>query len=176
MKKPILWFALLIVAVLAVYVSTRAQTQKQFGIADRLRILKVSEGGIRLPDSFQAKPDVLGFPARRWWMAQNRRATFFCVTGCSELLGFNDRIRFMRELVVIYIKDFVSKGEVIKLRKLYADLYSKFPEACQRLGFTASNPIEEKWKNEIRYGLWAARKQGMIKHVGTQKSGEWQRI
>jgi hypothetical protein len=61
MKKPILLLGLLIVAVLAVYISTRAQTQKQFGIADRLRVLKVSEGGVRLPDSFQAKPDVLGF-------------------------------------------------------------------------------------------------------------------
>jgi hypothetical protein len=59
MKKPILFLALLIVAVLAVYVfSTKAQ--KQFGAADRLRILKVDEGGIRYPD-FQAKPDVIGF-------------------------------------------------------------------------------------------------------------------
>jgi hypothetical protein len=60
MKKPILLFVLLIVAVLAVYVSTRAQTQKQFGAADRLHILKVDEGGIRYPD-YQAKPDVIGF-------------------------------------------------------------------------------------------------------------------
>jgi len=58
MKKPVLLLVLLIIAVLAVYVSTKAQ--KQFGAADRLRILKVDEGGIRYPD-FQAKPDVIGF-------------------------------------------------------------------------------------------------------------------
>lgn len=58
MKKPVLLLVLLIVAVLAVYTSTKAQ--RQFGIADRLRVLKVDEGGIRYLDS-QSKPDVIGF-------------------------------------------------------------------------------------------------------------------
>jgi len=58
MKKTILALILLIFAVLAVYTSTKAQ--RQFGSADRLRILKVTEGGVRYPDS-QGKPDVIGF-------------------------------------------------------------------------------------------------------------------
>ena len=65
---------------------------------------------------------------------------------------------------------------IIKLQKLYAALYAQFPERCQSLGFTNSAPIEPEWKNEIRHGLWEARKLGLIKHIGTQKSGEWQRL
>jgi hypothetical protein len=58
MKKPVLLLVLLIVAVLAVYTTTKAQ--KQFGVADRLRVLKVTERGVSFPD-FQAKPDIIGF-------------------------------------------------------------------------------------------------------------------
>jgi hypothetical protein len=82
----------------------------------------------------------------------------------------------MTHLVVAFIQDYVPKGTTIQLKKLYASLYSQFPDQCRTLGFTNSAPIEPKWKNEIRYGLWEARKLGLIKHVGTQKSGEWHRI
>jgi hypothetical protein len=81
----------------------------------------------------------------------------------------------MKNLVVAYIQT-LHKGETVRIQGLYSGIYSVFPEACQRLGFTSSKPIEEKWKNEIRFGLWEARKQGLIKHVGTPKSGLWQRI
>jgi hypothetical protein len=83
----------------------------------------------------------------------------------------------MKFLVVLYF-EMVQKGVTVKLEQLYSGIYShpQLREACERLGFTSSKPIEEKWKNEIRYGVWEARKQGLIKHVGTQRSGEWQRI
>jgi hypothetical protein len=81
----------------------------------------------------------------------------------------------MNHLVVAYVK-IISKGQTINLQQVYSGIYSQFPEQCQHLGLTSSNPIEKKWKNQIRYGLWEARKQGLIKHVGTQKSGLWQRI
>jgi len=58
MKKPILLLVLLIVAVLAVYVSTRAQRQN--GQLVRLRIQKVTEAGV-LPHTVQGEPDVIGF-------------------------------------------------------------------------------------------------------------------
>jgi hypothetical protein len=70
----------------------------------------------------------------------------------------------------------VPKGQVIQLQELYSGIYSQFPKECQQLGFTANQRIEAKWKNEIRFGLRLAVNQELIKHVGTPKSGEWQRI
>jgi len=82
----------------------------------------------------------------------------------------------IRDLVLLYIRDHVSKGTVIRTQGLYADIYRLFPTVCQGLGFTNSAPIEPKWKNGIRYGLRDAQDQGLIKHVGLQRSGEWQRL
>jgi len=82
----------------------------------------------------------------------------------------------MRYLVVMFIKDFVPKGAVIKTQGLYAGIYARFPKECQDLGFTNSAPIEPKWKNGIRWGLRDAKDQGLIKHIGLPKSGEWQRL
>lgn len=81
----------------------------------------------------------------------------------------------MRHLVVVYILRMVSKGQVIQLQKLYSGIYSQFPKECQQLGFTANQRVEEKWKNEIRFGLRLAVNQRLIRHVGTPKSGQWQR-
>ncbi len=81
----------------------------------------------------------------------------------------------MKFLVVAYFET-MQKGVIVKLEQLYSGIHSLFPEACRRLGFTSSKPIEEKWRNEIRYGVWEARKRGLIKHVGAQRSGQWQRI
>ena len=58
MKKPILLFVSLVVAVLAVYISTKAQ--RQSGQVVRLRIQKVTEQGV-LPRTIQGDPDVIGF-------------------------------------------------------------------------------------------------------------------
>jgi len=82
----------------------------------------------------------------------------------------------MRYLVVKFIKDYVSKGTVIKTQGLYTGIYTQLPTECQGLGFTNSAPIEPKWKNGIRWGLRDAKDQGLIKHVGLPKSGEWQRL
>lgn len=81
----------------------------------------------------------------------------------------------MKTLALLCIQR-TAKGVVIKVKQLYSSIYSEFPDECRRLGFTASNPIEEKWKNEIRYGIWEARKQRLIKHVGARKSGTWERV
>jgi hypothetical protein len=81
----------------------------------------------------------------------------------------------MRYLVMMYVEKF-QKGEVIKLQRLYGSIYAQFPDACERLGFTASKTTEKKWRNQIRLGLMDASTKGLIKHVGTQKSGTYQRL
>jgi hypothetical protein len=81
----------------------------------------------------------------------------------------------MRPLVVLLIAR-MSKGQTIHTRKLYSVVYNTFPSECSSLGFTDSTPIEEKWKNQIRWGLRDARDGGLIKHVGTPKSCQWERI
>jgi hypothetical protein len=37
-------------------------------------------------------------------------------------------------------------------------------------------PNEPRWKNDIRWAIRHARASGILKHVGTPKSGEWLRI
>ncbi len=37
-------------------------------------------------------------------------------------------------------------------------------------------PNEPRWKNDIRWAIRHARNAGIVKHVGTPKSGEWLRI
>jgi len=82
----------------------------------------------------------------------------------------------MRYLVVLFIKDHVLKGTVIKTHGLYKSIYDALPAECEKLGLTDSGPIEPKWKNQIRWGLRDAKTQGLIKHIGLPKSGEWQRL
>jgi hypothetical protein len=81
----------------------------------------------------------------------------------------------MRYLVLLYIKDYVPKGTVIKLRDLYASIYAQFPKECGKLGLTNTGPIEPKWKNQIRWGLRDAKEQKLIRKIGLPKSGEWLR-
>jgi hypothetical protein len=82
----------------------------------------------------------------------------------------------VRYLVILYIRDHVPKGAVIKLQGLYKAIYAELPKQCQALGLTNSAPIELKWKNDIRQGLRDATAKGLIKHVGLPKSGEYQRL
>jgi hypothetical protein len=82
----------------------------------------------------------------------------------------------VRHLVVVYILGTVPKGQVIHLEELYSLIYGKFPKECRLLGITGKQRIEPTWKNEIRRGLHLAISRRLIKHVGTPKSGEWQRI
>jgi hypothetical protein len=81
----------------------------------------------------------------------------------------------MRYLVVAYIKTLL-KGETIKTRRLQSVIYSQLPDECERLGFTPTPPIEEKWRKDIRFGLQDAKDQGLIEHFGSPKSGLWKRI
>jgi predicted NAD-dependent protein-ADP-ribosyltransferase YbiA (DUF1768 family) len=68
----------------------------------------------------------------------------------------------------------MPKGQPIETAKLYSVIYNTFPKECKSLGFTNSKPVEQKWKNQIRFGLRDAKDQGLIKHIGTPKSGQWQ--
>jgi hypothetical protein len=81
----------------------------------------------------------------------------------------------MRHRVVDILR-MVPKGQVIQLQKLYSDVHKKFPMECHQLGIMGEQREEPKWKNQIRQGLHLAESRGLIKHVGTPKSGEWQRI
>jgi hypothetical protein len=81
----------------------------------------------------------------------------------------------MRPLVVLLIIG-MPKGQKIETGKLYSVIYANFPAECRSLGFTDSKPVEPKWKNQIRFGLRDARDRGLIKHIGTPKSGEWERL
>jgi hypothetical protein len=81
----------------------------------------------------------------------------------------------MRYLVVLLIIK-MPKGQKIETGKLYWVVYKHFPVECKALGLTDSGPVEPKWKNQIRWGLRDAQDQGLIKHVGTPKSGEWVRL
>jgi hypothetical protein len=59
---------------------------------------------------------------------------------------------------------------------IYTAIYNHFPKECQVMGLTSSGPIEPKWKNDIQCGLRDAQDQGLVKHIGSPKSGEWQRL
>ena len=81
----------------------------------------------------------------------------------------------MRYLVVAYIKTLPADA-VIRLRELYSKVYARFPKECDVMGFTPTVPIEEKWKKEIRFGLQDAKNDGLIQHIGSDKSGRWKRL
>jgi hypothetical protein len=81
----------------------------------------------------------------------------------------------MRPLTVLLITR-MTKGQKIETGRLYSVIFATFPAECRSLGFTDSKPVEEKWKNQIRFGLRDARDRGLIKHVGTSRSGQWERL
>jgi hypothetical protein len=81
----------------------------------------------------------------------------------------------LRSLVVVVVKA-VKQGETVRTRGLYSKVYARFPRECESLGFTASKPVEEKWLKDIRWGLQDARSQGLIEHIGSEKSGLWRRL
>ena len=81
----------------------------------------------------------------------------------------------MRPLAILLITP-MSKGQKIETGKLYSMVYATFPAEYRSLGFTDSTPIEAKWKNQIRFGLRDARDRGLIRHIGTPKSGQWERL
>jgi hypothetical protein len=81
----------------------------------------------------------------------------------------------MRNLVVELIR-LMQKGQIIVTGGVYSGIYTQFPNECNSLGYTPSKPVEEKWKKDIRFGLQDAKDQGLVEHVGSQKSGRWERI
>jgi hypothetical protein len=94
----------------------------------------------------------------------------YAITG-----GLRLKSRRMRQFVLLFITQ-MPKGQKIETGKLYWVVYKHFPAECQVLGLTESGSIEPKWKNQIRWGLRDAQDRGLIKHVGTPKSGEWLRL
>ncbi len=81
----------------------------------------------------------------------------------------------MRYLTVIAAGR-LDKGKTFRLADLYSIIHSLYPEQCERLGFTATPPIEEKWKKDIRFGLQDLKRLRLIEHVGSDKSGTWRGI
>lgn len=82
-------------------------------------------------------------------------------------------------------------GTTITLAELYtkvkalltlgapADAPADLIALCNELRTCAERgdlPDEPRWKNDIRWAIRYAKAAGIIKHVGTPKSGEWLRI
>lgn len=67
----------------------------------------------------------------------------------------------MRYLVLAYIER-LKGGTVIRLSDLYSGIYRALPDACEKLGYTAQTPVEEKWKNQIRWGLRDAKDRKLV--------------
>ena len=78
----------------------------------------------------------------------------------------------MRQLV-LYSLPQMPKGQKIETGKLYWVVYKHFPAECQVLGLSENGSIAPKRKNQIRWGHRDAQDRGLIKRVGTPKSGEW---
>ena len=83
----------------------------------------------------------------------------------------------LRSLVVELIKK-IEKDTTIKTQNIQSAIYKQFPDECEKLGFTplTTQPIEEKWKKDIRFALRDAQDQRLIVHVGSPKSGRWKRL
>jgi hypothetical protein len=70
----------------------------------------------------------------------------------------------------------MEKDKTLELQRVQSAMYAQFPDECERLGFTPTKAIEEKWKKDIRFALQDAKHQGLIRHVGSAKSGLWKRV
>jgi hypothetical protein len=83
----------------------------------------------------------------------------------------------LRYLVVELIKK-IAKGTIIKTQSIQSAIYKQFPDECEKLGFTpsATEPVEEKWKKDIRFALRDAQDQRLIVHIGSPRSGLWERL
>lgn len=81
----------------------------------------------------------------------------------------------VRDLVFALVGK-MGSGKTIETRNVYTAMHDRFPSECEALGFTLTKPIEERWKKDIRLALLDAKTQGLIKHVGSAKSGFWERI
>jgi hypothetical protein len=40
----------------------------------------------------------------------------------------------------------MEKDKTLELQRVQSAIYAQFPDECERLGFTPTEPIEEKWK------------------------------
>ncbi len=81
----------------------------------------------------------------------------------------------LRELVFELVKK-IKQGTTIDTRRIQSAIRAQFPDQCDRLGFTATKPIEEKWKKDIRFALRDEQDKGLIKHIGSPKSCLWRRL
>jgi len=78
-------------------------------------------------------------------------------------LGFE----FMRRML---------RGQLLQIRDLQSRVYGMFPDKCDQLGVTASAPVEPKWRKDLRWALQDAKHRGLMRRVGSPKSGLWERI
>jgi hypothetical protein len=69
-------------------------------------------------------------------------------------------------------KDLLARGAPPGTPADVIALYNELRKCAER----GDLPNEPRWKNDIRWAIRHARNAGIIKHVGTPKSGEWLRI
>lgn len=70
------------------------------------------------------------------------------------------------------IKNFLSMGEIPNEPKYIVDIC----RAAKECSLRGDLPNEPRYKNDIRWAIRDAADGGLVKHIGTSKSGEWQRI
>lgn len=85
----------------------------------------------------------------------------------------------------------MPEGEMIRLPELYTSaknflLTGDLPDAPQHIVKVCSAirdcahrgdpPNEPRYKNDIRWAIRYAKDAGVLKHVGTPRSGEWVRV
>ena len=70
------------------------------------------------------------------------------------------------------IKEFLSSGDLPNEPKHIIDIC----QAAKECSLRGDLPSEPRYKNDIRWAIRDAKDRGLIKHIGTPKSGAWQRI
>ena len=70
------------------------------------------------------------------------------------------------------IRGFLSSGGLPSAPKHIIDICRALRQCAER-GDLASEP---RYKNDIRWAIRHAKDAGILKHVGTPKSGEWLRV
>lgn len=70
------------------------------------------------------------------------------------------------------IKNFLTSGGLANAPKHVTDICRALRDCSQR----GDLPSEPRYRNDIRWAIRHAKDAGMLKHVGTPRSGEWVRV
>ena len=84
-------------------------------------------------------------------------------------------INSLNDITLVAI-DSLKTGVRFTPRQFYGAWYRIAPEDCDRIStpdFERRYPHDRKYRNIIRYAIWAARKYGLIRQV---RRGVWERL